>query len=68
MPMDMHLWSGRSALCIELAARPAVFGRVLARRPVDPLFQFVLGLDQARRGDWVQAVAAFDRVAWFGAA
>ena len=68
MPMDMHLWSVRSALCNELAARPEVFARVLARRPNDPLLRLALGLEQARRGDWGHAVAAFERAGWFGTA
>jgi tetratricopeptide (TPR) repeat protein len=68
MPMDLHLWSGRSALCNELAARPEVFGRVLARQPDDPLLRFALGLDLARRGEWEEAVAAFDRAGSFGTA
>jgi tetratricopeptide (TPR) repeat protein len=68
MPMDLQLWSSRSALCNELAARPEVFERVLALRPDDPLLRFAIGLDQARRGDWGRAAAAFDRAGWFGAA
>jgi WD40 repeat protein/tetratricopeptide (TPR) repeat protein len=68
MPMDLGLWTSRSALCNELTARPEVFGRVLARRPDDPLLRFALGLDLARRGDWSRAAAAFDRAGWFGAA
>ena len=45
MPMDMHHWSVRSALCNELTTRLEVFERVLARRPDDPLLRFALGLN-----------------------